>query len=477
MKKTLLATKMTALVLLLSIFLSSCTYIRNFFADNGTENSGGDSGNTGNTGNTENSGGTDAGKDETGGTEDGEQNTVKDASEYIQLTLTDSQRYKTASPVTEERAKAAMDRVIEKLRENIDEFSAAFPNPGPDPDNKFQYKTQSGINWTSGMMTGMYWMAYEYTGDEEFKEAAMRKMEQYKSQAATGTGLNDHDTGFKYSLSCVAGYKLTGDKSLREAALNAAEVLLDHYDWDNYFIIRSGKRNPDSYNSYRTMVDSMMNIQLFYFAYEETGDMRYSLAATGHYRTTLKYLVREDGSSYHHYQFDPVTGEPVKGLTWQGNSDESCWSRGHAWLLYGFPLAYSYTGNKDALKDYGKIASFYLNNLPSDNIPYWDFDFGDGSDEPRDTSAAAITICGFLELCEYLADGSEEKAIFKNAADAQMNALLDNYQNTIGADGLLLGVTYALPQGLGIEECAIFGDYFYMEALMRYLNPDFVRYW
>ncbi len=473
MKKTLLTIRFTALVLLISMCLSSCSYVKTFIhpddQDPGNNEQDGSGEQTPDAG----EGTPDAGEETPGG--DDTNVNIKDASEFIELVLNDKDRFTSESPVDEAKAREAMDRVIAKLRENIDVFSVTFPKPG---STDYKYTTQDGINWTSGMMTGMYWMAYEYTGDPVFKDAAMRRMDSYKEQAETGSGLNDHDTGFKYSLSCVAGYKLTGDESMRRAALDAAAVLLDHYDWDNHFIIRSGKRDPNSYNSYRTMVDTMMNIQLFFFAYEETGDQRYYDAAVGHYRTTLTYLVREDGSSYHHYQFDPVTGAPVGGLTWQGNRDESCWSRGHAWLLYGFPLSYAYTGNEDTMTDYGKIASYYLNNLPSDNVPYWDFDFSEGSEEPRDTSASAIAICGFLELCEYLSDGSYEKTIFKNAADAQMNALIDNYQNTReDADGLILGVTYAKPQGQGIGECAIFGDYFYMEALMRYLNPNFVRYW
>ncbi len=457
MKVISLKVKFTVLLLIACMLLTSCDFVSGFFPTDDEVNDD----------NSENSEITDNGA--AAPDTDAAKVTIPG------LILTDSERYTAASPVDKTEAKEAMDRVIAKLKENIDEFSGAFPNPG---STDFQYTTSDNINWTSGMMTGMYWMAYEYTGDEVFKDAAVRKMNQYKEQARTGEGLGDHDTGFKYSLSCVAGYKITGDESMKKAALDAAEVLLDHYDWGNHFIIRYGTPSNISYNGYRTMVDSMMNIQLFFFAYEETGDKEYYDAAVGHYRTTLKYLVREDGSSYHHYQFDPITGEAVGGLTWQGNSDESCWSRGHAWLMYGFPLSYSYTKNQDIVDNFGKIAGFYLNNLPKDNVPYWDFDFSDGSEEPRDTSASAIAICGLLEMYDYISDDSEQKAIFKNAADAQMNALLDNYQNTRDdADGLLLGVTYALPQGLGIEECAIFGDYFYMEALMRYLVPDFVRYW
>ncbi len=388
--------------------------------------------------------------------------------------LNDVERYRTETPLDRETLTAAMDRAVERLRVNISRYENGFPNPA---STDFKYTVNGRFNWTSGMLTGMYWMAYQYTGDVEFREAAERHIEVYKAHAETGEWLGDHDTGFIYTLSCVAGYRITGDESMKEAALKAAAILMDHYDWDNHFIIRSGKRDPNKYDMYRTLVDSMMNIPLFFFAYEQTGDKSYYDAAVGHYRTTLTYLVREDGSSYHHYQFDPVTGEPVKGLTWQGNADESCWSRGHAWLLYGFPIAYAYTENQDILDIYDNISYFYLNKLPQDNVPYWDMDFTDGSSEPRDTSASAIAICGFLELGRVFPETAVEKAIFKNAADAQMKALLDSYENRGTADGLLLGVTYAKPQGNGIEECAIFGDYFYMEALMRYLNEDFLRYW
>ncbi len=373
-----------------------------------------------------------------------------------------------------EKAIAAMDRAIERVRENIDKFSEEFPATC---STDFKYPTQERFNWESGMLTGMYWLAYEYTGDEEFRKAAEKQIKVYKEHALTGEWLNDHDTGFIYTPSCVAGYKITGDKSIRQAALNAADILMEHYDWDNHFIIRSGKRDPNRYSSYRTLVDSMMNIPLFFFAYEETGNRKYYDAAVAHYRTTLTYLVRDDGSSFHHYQFDPVSGRPVKGVTLQGYSDDSCWTRGHSWLIYGFPIAYSYTENEEIPDHHKRIADYYLDRLPSDNIPYWDLVFTEGSDQPRDTSAAAITICGFLEMAKYLEDDDPYKRDFLETAADQMNALIDNYENHGDADGLILGVTHALPQGQGIEECGIYADYFYMEALMRYINPDWVRYW
>lgn len=390
------------------------------------------------------------------------------------MTLNDEKRFMTETAVDREKLASAMDRAVERLRNNL----AGFGNKFPDTCSKnFKYNTSDQFNWESGMYTGCIWLAYEYTKDSIFRKAAEKHIEVYKEHAETGEWLQDHDTGFIFSPSCVAGYKITGDESMKAAALKAADILMEHYDWDNHFIIRSGKRDASKYDMYRTLVDSMMNIPLFFFAYEQTGDRRYYEAAVEHYHTTMKYLIRDDGSSYHHYQFDPVTGKPVKGMTFQGYSDDSCWSRGHAWLIYGFPIAYSYTGNKEIIDIDKKVSYYYLNRLPVDCISYWDLDFTEGSGEPRDSSVAAITTCGFLEMCKHLPDDAPQKKIFKNAADAQINALIDKCENHGDADGLIIDVTHAVPFKSGIEECAVYGDYFYMEALMRYLNPDWKRYW
>lgn len=387
--------------------------------------------------------------------------------------LQDKERYLQAVSVDKEKVRAAMDRAVERLRRGLDKFTTGFP--GTYSEN-FKYETSERFNWESGMMTGCWWLAYEYTGDEVFREAAEKHIAVYREHAETGEWLQDHDTGFIYSPSCVAGYRVTGDEELRDIALKAADILLDHYDMENHFIIRMGYRSADCYEGYRTLVDSMMNIPLFFFAYEQTGDKKYYDAAVEHYHTTMKYLIREDGSSFHHYQFDPTTGKPVKGVTLQGHADDSCWSRGHSWLLYGFPIAYSYTNNEEIIDVHRDIANFYLNKLAKNNIPYWDMDFTEGSDEPRDASAGAVTVCGFLEMSRRIAD-EERKQILTNAAAAQMNALIDSCEAHGDEDGLIVKVTHFRPPLRGVEECAVYGDYFYMEALMRYLNPDWKRYW
>ena len=120
-----------------------------------------------------------------------------------------------------------------------------------------------------------------------------------------------------------------------------------------------------------------------------------------------------------------------------------------------------------------------LRNLPEDLIPYWDYTFTDGSDEPRDTSAAAIAVCGMLDMAERLPEGSADRLIYESAAAQIMEVLIDHYTGDIGVDydGLIHSVTHAKPQGHAIEECAPYADYFYLEALARYLDKDFIRPW
>jgi unsaturated chondroitin disaccharide hydrolase len=202
-------------------------------------------------------------------------------------------------------------------------------------------------------------------------------------------------------------------------------------------------------------------------------------AAYQHNLTTEKLLIREDGSSFHHYQFDPVTAKPVRGITFQGYSDTSCWSRGHSWGVYGFPIAYDYTKDESLMAVHKDVVAFMLNNLPKDNVLYWDYDFTDGSGEPRDTSANIISACGLLEAIKFMDDDAPEKEIYKNAAMIMIEAVIDGYTGDIGEDydGLLWGATGARKMNLCIDGCAPYADYFYLEALLRLKKPDWKRYW
>ena len=354
----------------------------------------------------------------------------------------------------------------------------------PLSDKGFRYLFEDrNDGWTCGMYVGCYWLAYELTGDKWYKDTAEALTATFRKRLDDMVGMDDHDVGFVFIPTCIAQYKLTGDENARRAALDATKYFYEKsYSKEGRFIIRLWQY-WDRGIGCRTMMDSLMNAPLLFWAGKETGNEDYFNAARAHVKTTEELLIRADGSSYHHYQFDPATAAPVRGLTLQGNGDESCWSRGHAWGVYGFPAAYSYTGEDYLVDVHRDITYFMLNHLPDDFIPAWDYDFTH-TKAIKDTSAGVISVCGLYEMAGMLPDSSPDKAIFTNAANRILDATIDNYTGDNGIpdkEGLIFGVTaYASapdPTKRHIERISTYGDYFYLEALARQLKPDFTKYW
>ena len=393
------------------------------------------------------------------------------------ITLTNPERFAKPHVISREKLTKAAEAACDKLEELTKKYGIAFPTTR---SIEYKYRCGENNNWECGMYTGCYWRAWEITGNKFFKETAEAHLATYAERFEKKVGMDDHDVGFVFSPSCIAAYKLTGNEYARELALKAAEYFYEKsYSKEGKFIIRYWKCWNEGWGC-RTMMDSLMNAPLLFWASEETGDPKYAEAALAHNETTAKYLIREDGSSFHHYQFDPKDASPVKGVTLQGRADDSCWGRGHSWGVFGFPTAYGYSKADFLPKVHKDITYFMLNKLPSDLIPYWDYDFTEGSTQPRDSSCGVISACGMLEMAKLLPDNAEQKPIFESAAAQLLEATIDKCTSepcVKNYDGLICHVTHALPQGQGIDQCAVYGDYFYLEALSRYLNPDFKNYW
>ena len=261
---------------------------------------------------------------------------------------------------------------------------------------------------------------------------------------------------------------------MKETALKAADKLITRYKEKGEFIQAWGALdNPEAY---RLIIDCMLNLPLLYWASEVTGDDKYAVIAAKHAVTAVKTVIREDSSTYHPYYFDLETGSPKKGVTHQGYSDDSAWARGQAWGIYGFPLSFIYTGKEEYITEAEKLANYFLNRLPEDYVCYWDLIFTEGDEQERDSSAAAIAVCGMHEILKHRKD--EYTTVYENGINAIMRSLIDNYttKDTPESNGILLHGVYGKPQKSGVDECCIWGDYYYMEALMR-LNFDWKLYW
>ena len=386
------------------------------------------------------------------------------------IVLNNPERFEKIPEIKKEKLISAAEKATDKLEAFAKKNPCAFPGTC---SNNFKYQCAENNNWEAGMYTGCYWLAYELTGNEFFKREAESHIPSYRTRLENKTGLRGHDIGFPFMPSCVAAWKVTGNEEARKIALDTAE----HFINNSYF--SKGEYKCIHTTTHHTMMDTLMNATLLLWAGAETGDKKFTEAGLNQSITTNALLIRADGSSHHHYIFDPTTEAPLYPKTWQGHSDDSCWSRGHAWGIYGFPVAYDYTGTDFLPQLHRDITYFMLNHLPYDCIPYWDYDFTDG-DESRDSSAGLISACGMLEMAKLLPDSAEQKSVFKSAAMQIIDATIDNCTGDIGVeyDGLVNKVTHAKPQGQGIDECAVYGDYFYLEALARLIKgEDFIRYW
>lgn len=379
--------------------------------------------------------------------------------------------------ISREQAEEALKLAVSLVEGNVDAFTDCFPDSNS--QNNFYPKSEN-VEWTTGFWTGEIWLAYEETGSEKLKHAAEVHVESFLDRIVRRIDVDHHDMGFLYSPSCVAAWLLTGNETAKKAALLAADNLMSRFCEKGQFFQAWGQLGaPDNY---RLIIDCLLNMPLLFWASEVTGDTKYADHAKAHIKTAMQYIVRPDYSTYHTYFFNPETGEPVKGVTHQGHRHGSAWTRGQAWGIYGSAMAYRYIKDKAYQEIFEKVTEYFLLHLPSDLIPYWDFDFDDGSTEPRDSSSAAIAACGMLEMARHMT--GEKAQYYEEMAKRLLLALRKNCAVTSKeqSNGLLLHGTYARKSdenpcvNRGVDECNTWGDYYYLEGLVR-IHRDWKSYW
>lgn len=379
--------------------------------------------------------------------------------------------------LSSEEVEQALDLASNLVLQNLPVFTDRFPRAYS--ENGF-YPATENLDWTTGFWTGEVWLAYEHTGKKELLQAGQVQMDSFLDRIKRKQDVETHDLGFLYSPSCVAGYKLTGSETGRKAALMAARELAGRFHEKGEFIQAWGKLGaPDNY---RLIIDCLLNLPLLYWAFEETGEERYRAVAEKHIHTTLANVIRDDFSTWHTFFFDRETGKPDHGATCQGYRDGSAWARGQAWGVYGTAIGYRYTKRQEYIPVFEGVTDYFLSHLPEDLVPFWDLEFGDGDEQPKDSSSAAIAACGMLEMAKYLDEAPAD--YYRGMAGRLMKSLVDSYavKNAKVSNGLVLHSTYSNHSPFntcnhyGVDECNIWGDYFYMEALTR-LHKDWQVYW
>ena len=326
--------------------------------------------------------------------------------------------------------------------------------------------TRDASNWVSGFFPGCLWLMYEYSEDEKW-EIAAKKWTEALSEQQFNTGT--HDIGFMIGSSYGQAYKLTKNEDYKAVLIEAATSLVSRYN-EKVGCIKSWDWSKEW--KFPVIIDNMMNLELLFEASKLSGDESFRNAAIDHAETTIEHHFRPDYSSYHVVDYDPETGEVLGSYTHQGISDESAWARGQAWGLYGYTMCYRETKNEAFLKQAEQIAGFIIDHpeTPDDLIPYWDYDAPGIPNEPRDASAAAIIAAGLLELSTYTE--TNDNLYFNKAEQILKNLSSDEYLATPGSNNnfILKHCTGHKPGNSEIDVPLIYGDYFFLEALLRYKN-------
>ncbi len=365
-----------------------------------------------------------------------------------------------------------IDIIIKKIDKNIEKFGNDYP-ASASVHNK--YPLVKNVEWTTSFWTGMLWLAYEVTKEEKYKKLAQVHCLDFENRLVKGIEIDTHDLGFLYTLSCVANYKITKNEKYKEVAIKSADKLISRYS-DKAKIIQAWGDLKDPKQQGRMIIDCNMNLPLLYWATEVTGNKIYKEIAYNHAKQAQKYIVREDNSTYHTYYFDINTGEGKYGDTHQGYDDNSCWTRGEAWGIYGFLLSYIHTGDESFLETSIELSKYFIKHMDKEDVIEFDFQ---SPLKPKiyDSSAMAITLTAFIDLVKYVNDKNLVEEI-KKAIELMMKILDEKaFDKNVENEGVLKLSTYNYNENRGINEFNIWGDYYYFEALCKLSNIDYKNYW
>lgn len=318
--------------------------------------------------------------------------------------------------------------------------------------------------WTSGFYPGVLWYAYDVTGNERWKEEAIKRTEVFEDFKNI---TEHHDIGFMMFPAYGLGYEIGGKKEYKDILLTSAASLASRFN-PNVGTIRSwsNKMHP-RWQQHITIIDNMLNLELLFWAAKNGGDKKFYDIAVKHSETTMKNHFRDDLTSWHVLEYDSINGNVLNRHTKQGYADDSRWSRGQAWGVYGYTMVYKETGDKKFLDFAKKITDKYLELLPEDMVPAWDFDVQSDPKEEKDASAAAIVASALLDLSTLVEDEADQQRYY-NAALKMLESLGSDKYSAVGkADSFLLHSTGAKSLGHEIDVALIYADYYYIEALSR----------
>lgn len=330
-------------------------------------------------------------------------------------------------------------------------------------DGKWHHTGELWTDWTGGFLAGMMWQFHLRSGSPQWRSRAehySKLLEHRQHDRAV------HDLGFIFLSTYLPWYQLTGDQHLHDVLIQAGRTLAMRFKEKGQYL-RSFVSDDSLF------IDIMMNVPIIFYAARETGDEQLARVAQAHCRTTRDTIVRADGSTAHEGLFELEAGHFLKQTTHQGLRGDSAWARGLAWSLYGYSKCYGLTGNEEYLEVAERNARYWIDHLPADHVPYWDFNADLTQPAPwgaqKETSAGAIVASGLLDLARQTKSPERAKE-YETAALAMLDALTSpEYlaNETPGWEGILKHGVYHTAKNLGVDESVMWGEFFFVEGLTK----------
>jgi len=350
---------------------------------------------------------------------------------------------------------------VRKLIETHPEFYPMYTVNG-----LWKHEGRMWTNWCDGFLPGMLWIFHKRNAgnsasDRYWLEQAIRYTTPLEPRKQDREA---HDLGFIFFSTYYRWYRLTHDPKLRDTLIEAGQTEALRYQENGQYL-----RSFVGDNS--LFIDLMMNVGIVFYAARETGDRRLRDIAMRHCLTTRRFLVRGDGSTAQEGIFDLHTGAFVGPSAQQGYRGDSCWSRGQAWALYGFSVAYEYSRDPRFLDTAQACADYYIIHSNADGVPPWDFNAPPESRALLDTSAAAIAASGLLRLSNLLHD-TVKGHYYWSTAILMLRMLCEKHlaRRDKKWEGILKGGVYHLHKELGVDESVMWGEYFFVEGLDQALQ-------
>lgn len=377
----------------------------------------------------------------------------------------------------------ALDLLCEKMLHDEATLGVAFPyvtQPSGAWDTMLASKsagyTRDGWshgNWFCGFWVGLLLAAHLHSKKKIYRDFAEERL---RMVAARATDRNTHDIGFIFYSSAKVAFHVTHDPAYRALGLVAADQLRARTictDLGGYISAWGPLDDPRGRQS--AAIDTMANIPLLYWATDQTKDESYRLVAEAHALATQRDFVRPDQSTFHAVEYDQRTGDRKRGFTFQGHADDSCWSRGQAWAIYGFVASYAATGKAAYLDQAEQLAEYWDRRIGDDPVPFWDFDDPVIPNAPRDSAAAAITASALTDLAQLHPDANASRR-WHDVARKTLDRLCQDYLARDGKHrGLLLHGCYSKPHHQGVDAAVLFGDFYFVEALCSHVMPGLFR--